>query len=166
MMCSTFRLRAIERPLSAAASLVEWRCAARLLSAILFCQPPPGCGPVITAAFVFLVVGIVASCSYRTCRPAAYPLLPGLEHVCDPRRPWPERAAWMHKFREWSGSGSNRRPSGCKPDALPTELPPRAAWLSREADPLPFELTRARGSFYDTTSTPRRPASTWSWSHP
>src|SRR5436305_3512372 len=159
MMCSTFRLRAIERPLSAAASLVEWRCAARLLSAILFCQPPPGCGPVITAAFVFLVVGIVASCSYRTCRPAAYPLLPGLEHVCDPRRPWPERAAWMHKFREWSGSGSNRRPSGCKPDALPTELPP----LCRLVEPI-RELLLLRlqaSSFYFTAFRSRTPPTSW-----
>src|SRR4051812_17941707 len=26
---------------------------------------------------------------------------------------------------EWSGPGSNRRPPGCKPGALPAELPPR-----------------------------------------
>src|SRR5438309_523435 len=59
MMCSTFRLRAIERPFISAASLVEWRFAARLLVAILFCQPPRGCGAVITAAFVRgLVVGM------------------------------------------------------------------------------------------------------------
>ena len=36
----------------------------------------------------------------------------------------------------WSQSGSNRRPSGCKPDALPAELWPHdlleepAAWVS------------------------------------
>src|SRR3954470_11663644 len=27
---------------------------------------------------------------------------------------------------EWSGRGSNARPPGCKPGALPAELPPRA----------------------------------------
>src|SRR5215208_4599570 len=31
-----------------------------------------------------------------------------------------------HGFHEWSVPGSNRRPSACKADALPTELTPRA----------------------------------------
>src|SRR3990172_3568125 len=30
---------------------------------------------------------------------------------------------------EWSGPDSNRRPPGCKPGALPTELPPRTATI-------------------------------------
>src|SRR6266851_9506275 len=33
----------------------------------------------------------------------------------------------------WSQPGSNRRPSGCKPDALPAELWPRPLDLSRLA---------------------------------
>ena len=31
----------------------------------------------------------------------------------------------IYKGRWWSQTGSNRRPSGCKPDALPAELWPR-----------------------------------------
>ena len=31
----------------------------------------------------------------------------------------------LRAFRKWSRSGSNRRPPGCKPGALPAELRPR-----------------------------------------
>ena len=37
--------------------------------------------------------------------------------------------------REWRRAGSNRRPSGCKPDALPAELRPRRGALERVSGP-------------------------------
>jgi hypothetical protein len=44
---------------------------------------------------------------------------------------WLRRSRGRTSFRRWSVPGSNRRPSACKADALPTELtPPRARSLA------------------------------------
>ena len=48
----------------------------------------------------------------------------------------------------WSQPGSNRRPSGCKPDALPAELWPLVCWRKspRRFSRDPTRLPRAQGT--------------------
>ena len=41
------------------------------------------------------------------------------------QKPWPLLAQRRRNAKWWSWPGSNRRPSDCEPDALPTELQPR-----------------------------------------
>src|SRR4030095_5340938 len=50
----------------------------------------------------------------------------------------------------WSGPGSNRRPPGCKPGALPAELPPLTTSDQRQAtsdqhQPLAATVTKITG---------------------
>ena len=57
---------------------------------------------------------------------------------------WKRRDHWSRLYRvkrEWSWTDSNRRPSRCKRDALPTELQPRA--LVGERMPSPSILSSA-----------------------
>jgi hypothetical protein len=46
--------------------------------------------------------------------------------------------------REWSQPGSNRRPPGCKPDALPAELWPRPGECNQDASRLSARLPSGR----------------------
>jgi hypothetical protein len=54
---------------------------------------------------------------------------------------------FKHAQDWWSWTGSNRRPSGCKPDALPAELQPHILWY----EPNPSKLMVGLVGFEPTT---------------
>ncbi len=51
-----------------------------------------------------------------------------------------------HPQYQWSWTESNRRPSGCKPDALPTELQPRISMGPGGLEPPTSRLSGERSS--------------------
>ncbi len=58
ILCSVCNRWAISRPFAWASAFVGVMCEARWLPSILFCQPPPGWGPVTTAGFLGMVISL------------------------------------------------------------------------------------------------------------